>query len=167
MNKVQKQQGDGFTIIEVVLVLAIAALILLMVFLALPALQRGQRDTQRKNDLSRLQSTLNNYKSSARGALPPRTGANGLENTGNNGFLAKYLRNNNDSFADPSGEDYTLVNLTTTPTWDADQADRIYYSIGGDCGDGQTPNPGPTGSTSRKMIIVKALEGGGIQCQQV
>ena len=37
----------GFTIIEVVLVLAIAGLIFLMVFIALPALQRTQRNTQR------------------------------------------------------------------------------------------------------------------------
>ena len=46
----------GFTIIEVVLVLAIAGLIFLMVFLALPALQRSQRDTQRKNDMARLKA---------------------------------------------------------------------------------------------------------------
>lgn len=47
---------EGFTIIEVVLVLAIAGLIFLMVFLALPALQRSQRDTQRKNDIGRLKA---------------------------------------------------------------------------------------------------------------
>ena len=34
----------GFTIIEVVLVLAIAGLIFLIVFITLPAMQRGQRD---------------------------------------------------------------------------------------------------------------------------
>ena len=38
-------QAVGFTIIEVVLVLAIAGLIFLMVFIALPVLQRSQRDT--------------------------------------------------------------------------------------------------------------------------
>ena len=43
-------QTEGFTIIEVVLVLAIAGLIFLMVFIALPALRRNQRDTQRKNN---------------------------------------------------------------------------------------------------------------------
>lgn len=44
----KKIQKNGFTIIEVVLVLAVAGLIFLMIFLALPALQRSQRDTQRK-----------------------------------------------------------------------------------------------------------------------
>ena len=43
----------GFTIIEVVLVLGIAGLIFLMVFIALPALQRNRRDTQRTSDISR------------------------------------------------------------------------------------------------------------------
>lgn len=42
------QDHSGFTIIEVVLVLAIAGLIFMMVFIALPALQRNQRDTKKK-----------------------------------------------------------------------------------------------------------------------
>ena len=55
------QQKTGFTIIEVVLVLAIAGLIFLMVFVALPALQRSQRDTQRRNDMSRVDTSLVQY----------------------------------------------------------------------------------------------------------
>ena len=43
----KKFQKTGFTLIEVVLVLAVAGLIFLMVFLALPALQRSQRDTRK------------------------------------------------------------------------------------------------------------------------
>ena len=39
--KQHQAKQEGFTIIEVMLVLAIAALIFLMVFVALPALQRG------------------------------------------------------------------------------------------------------------------------------
>ena len=65
-----KNKKYGFTIIEVVLVLAIAGLIFLMVFIALPALQRSQRDTQRKNDMSRIASALNQYKANNRGNLP-------------------------------------------------------------------------------------------------
>ena len=52
---------EGFTIIEVVLVLAIAGLIFLMVFVALPALQRSQRDTARRNDMSRVDTSLVQY----------------------------------------------------------------------------------------------------------
>ena len=52
--KQHQAKQEGFTIIEVMLVLAIAALIFLMVFVALPALQRGQRDTARKNDVQNI-----------------------------------------------------------------------------------------------------------------
>ena len=59
----------GFTIIEVVLVLAIAGLIFLMVFIALPALQRGQRDTGRKNDVSTVAAAVNSVRANNKGAI--------------------------------------------------------------------------------------------------
>ena len=49
---------SGFTIIEVVLVLAVAGLIFLMVFVALPALQRNQRDAQRKRQIATFKDSL-------------------------------------------------------------------------------------------------------------
>ncbi len=60
----------GFTIIEVVLVLAIAGLIFLMVFIALPALQRSQRNTQRKNDMTRILTAINDYQKHNNGKTP-------------------------------------------------------------------------------------------------
>ncbi len=60
----------GFTIIEVVLVLAIAGLIFLMVFIALPALQSSQRDTARKNDVSTVASAISTYTGNNRGQFP-------------------------------------------------------------------------------------------------
>lgn len=159
MNKVQKQQDEGFTIIEVVLVLAIGALIMLMVFIALPALQRNQRDNARKNDISRLQSAVNNYKSSARGQLPDL----------NTAFVENRMKINDDQFADPSGEDYTFQPINagaSAPAHSDSTASIIYYSRGGNCRDGQNPEYGPSGSTSRKVIFVKPLEGGGIHCAE-
>ncbi len=61
------QPKAGFTIIEVVLVLAIAGLIFLMVFVALPALQRSQRDTARRNDLARVDTSLVQYQTNNQG----------------------------------------------------------------------------------------------------
>ena len=61
------QTKAGFTIIEVVLVLAIAGLIFLMVFVALPALQRSQRDTARRNDLARVDTSLVQYQTNNQG----------------------------------------------------------------------------------------------------
>lgn len=60
---------NGFTIIEVVLVLAIAALIFLMVFIAVPALQANQRDTERKNDAGLVSSAVTEYTSAYRTPL--------------------------------------------------------------------------------------------------
>ena len=61
MAKQNINPKKGFTIIEVVLVLAIAGLIFLMVFVALPALQRSQRDTARRNDIARVDTSLTQY----------------------------------------------------------------------------------------------------------
>lgn len=60
----------GFTIIEVVLVLAIAGLIFMMVFIALPNLQRAQRDTQRRNALGEMAGQIQQYQANNNGRLP-------------------------------------------------------------------------------------------------
>ena len=67
MNHTKQQKG--FTIIEVVLVLAIAALIFLMIFIALPALQRNQRDTARKSDAGVVISAVTNFTSNEKRSL--------------------------------------------------------------------------------------------------
>ncbi len=54
-----KKQESGFTIIEVLIVLAIAGLIMLIVFLAVPALQRNSRNRGRENDASLLAAAVN------------------------------------------------------------------------------------------------------------
>lgn len=54
--------SSGFTIIEVALVLAIAGLIFLVVFLALPALQNSQKDMARREDVGRVVAALQSYK---------------------------------------------------------------------------------------------------------
>ena len=67
--KKQLKDAKGFTIIEVALVLAIAGLIFLVVFLALPALQRSQRDTARRQDAGRIVSGLQNCMADNQGSL--------------------------------------------------------------------------------------------------
>ena len=53
------KNNKGFTIIEVLIVLAIAGVIMLVVFLAVPALQRNSRNTQRTNDAAQIVSSIN------------------------------------------------------------------------------------------------------------
>ena len=67
---------NGFTIIEVVLVLAVAGLIFAMVFVALPALQAQQRDEQRRRNVSEIIAAMELYKKN-NGGLYPGTMATG------------------------------------------------------------------------------------------
>lgn len=101
-----KNNKSGFTIIEVVLVLAIAGLIFLMVFIALPALQRSQRDTQRKKDISRFKDAIERYKANNRGGLPWSGSYNIYAES--NDFAQTYLRSDQGEFLDPSGTSYTF-----------------------------------------------------------
>ncbi|MDO4902054.1 MAG: type II secretion system protein [bacterium] len=59
----EHKHNNGFTIIEVVLVLAIAGLIFLAVFLALPAIQRSLRDQARKDAVAKTISMIQAYRS--------------------------------------------------------------------------------------------------------
>ncbi len=61
--------SQGFTIIEVLIVLAIAGLIMLIVFLAVPALQRNSRNNQRTKDASQILSAVNECLSNRNGQI--------------------------------------------------------------------------------------------------
>src|SRR4051812_2037903 len=69
-NRKLREQNSGFTIIEVLIVLAIAGLILLIVFLAVPALQRNSRNTQRKNEVAGILGAINEYANNNNGVFP-------------------------------------------------------------------------------------------------
>ena len=106
----------GFTIIEVVLVLAIAGLIFLMVFIALPALQRSQRNTRRRQDMARILSSFTEYSSNNNGKVPGSGDfanfvnkyINGGGDQGNSGTCAAGY----DQFCDPDGTGYKFVGPT-------------------------------------------------------
>ena len=70
-NKLNSQKGQsGFTIIEVLIVLAIAGLILVAVLLAVPALQRNQRNTSAKRNANAVSAAVNEFKSNNSGSNP-------------------------------------------------------------------------------------------------
>ena len=158
MNK--HKQKQGFTIIEVVLVLAIAALIFLMVFMALPALQRSQRDTQRKNDMGRLKTAIDSYKANNRGRLP-------TELTNNNqpfssfSFGINYMKADQGEFNDPDGSPYLVrysprLSGFTASGW----PHSIFISPGSKCnGEALDSAGGPT-----NYAIQYNLENGGAYC---
>jgi prepilin-type N-terminal cleavage/methylation domain-containing protein len=69
LKKLQKT-NKGFTIVEVMIVLAIAGLIILVVLLAVPALQRNSRNTSIKNDASAVVSSIGEFTSTNDGRMP-------------------------------------------------------------------------------------------------
>lgn len=64
------RSNKGFTIIEVLIVMAIAGLIMLIVFLAVPALQRNSRNTSFRQEASQLLSAVAEFASNKNGSLP-------------------------------------------------------------------------------------------------
>lgn len=147
---VQKTNEKGFTIIEVVLVLAIAALIFLMVFIALPALQRGQRDTQRKSDVARISTQVSNYASANRGTVPTT-----LVGT----FTTNYLGGAStsvagDEYKDPTtGLGYTLLASNVLPA----NAGEVGYRKGASCATNGTG--GFAAGTANQYAVSIFLEG--------
>ena len=170
MAKENKKSKEGFTIIEVVLVLAIAGLIFLMVFVALPALRRGQRDTQRRDDMARFASQLSQYQANNNGRVP---GENDPTADDYNDFIEDYLKVGGDTFTDPSGTDYTVVSIITCATGDkgcenaseATDYDNGYIRVytNATC-NGEDP---VFSSGKRKIAFTYKLEGAGIYCGSI
>jgi prepilin-type N-terminal cleavage/methylation domain-containing protein len=61
---------SGFTLIEIVIVMAIAALMILVVFQGVTGAQKSQRDSTRKQEVGRIQSMLETYSSNNNGVYP-------------------------------------------------------------------------------------------------
>jgi prepilin-type N-terminal cleavage/methylation domain-containing protein len=158
LQKLNKRKADakGFTIIEVLIVLAIVGLIMLIVFLAVPALQRNNRNTQRRNDVSHLGGLINEYITNNQGSLPT------LIATGT-GTTTTTLYLNNDKFS--------IMTVTGSPTATIPGTlptalDQTYVYTTATC-NGNTPQ---AGTSSRSAVIFYNVEGtGGTvgQCSQI
>ena len=170
MTKSNTNSKKGFTIIEVVLVLAIAGLIFLMVFVALPALQRSQRDTQRRDDMARLITAVQNYQSANKNKIPTSNNDHfeyGEDNS--HKFYRGYLITNGDTFADPStGENYVFVTGTcqsgncNNASEDGDNSKPgviVYYTNATCDGAGPVYSQG-----NNKVAFTIKLEGAGTYC---
>src|SRR5687767_15012820 len=70
----KKRGSRGFSLIEVVLVLAIAGLLLIVVFLAVSGAQMSRRDFQRKQDLAQLLADVQKYSANNAARIPQNQG---------------------------------------------------------------------------------------------
>jgi len=70
LRNIKKNYQSGFTIIEVLIVLAIAGLIMVAVFTAVPALQRSARNSSQKGAASQIMASFSAYVANHNGTLP-------------------------------------------------------------------------------------------------
>lgn len=149
------QNSKGFTIIEVMIVLAIAGMIILVVLLAVPAVQRNGRNTAIKNDAGAIAGGITEFESNNNGATPTAvvagTGAGAWDLTGASGTTK--------STAKLQGSTTVVMDTTSTtlPTVTGAGAIKIWkgYSCAG------------TASTRAFAIIYNTEVSGGTaaQCQ--
>jgi prepilin-type N-terminal cleavage/methylation domain-containing protein len=133
----ERSSYDGFTIIEVMIVLAIAGLIMLVVFLAVPALQRSTRNHERKQDASMIAATMADFSNNHGNQLPNRirsdpSAANQLDfanssdlNSLDTASIAFYYVGTDSGWGHNTGQDniengiflsHTVVSRPITPT---------------------------------------------------
>lgn len=151
-SKVKK----GFTIIEVMIVLAIAGLIMLIVLIAIPQLQRNQRNTARKNIMGRIKTEVDSFSGNNNGNIPTADANTGTGFNTGGGFPNRYLSGVNTN--DPQ-----LGSAMPLATWTSDAnvatVGTIYYTAGRLCS-GEASVDG----SSRNYIMMSKLEGGAVFC---
>ncbi len=151
----KSKREEGFTIIEVLIVLAIAGLIILIVFLAVPALQRNSRNTQRKNAVSSIGGALGEYVNNHNGQLP-----------GDNAkFQSDVLTNTKSKYFDT----VTYSSVAAADNQQSTDTNSVTVYKGTKCnsaGDAATLS----GASSRSVAALYAVESGGgtqSQCQEL
>ncbi len=159
LSNTQVSRGkEGFTIIEVLIVLSVAGLLLLLVLMAIPALQRNARNNQRKQDVAAILAAISQWELNNSGGIPES----------GNEFL-KYSK--------LTSYDKTSVVYDNTPTeGDADgeknpNLDSVWVYNRRKC---DINNPGQAtnaGAGYNDVIALYAVETGGSsigsQCQQL
>lgn len=152
MLKKLNKRREGFTIIEVMIVLAIAGVIMLVVFLAVPALQRSSRNTQRKSDATHMSGLISEWQSNHGGVtltkLNDSTNSAGPDLTNENfAIIAKPAAN-------------TVIGTYSAPGSPA--LDTFYIGTGATCNGSTSVN---AGGGSRSFVVVYYVEPGiTLQC---
>ena len=162
-----KNQTNGFTIIEVMIVLAIAGLIMLIVFLAVPALQRSSRNTQRKADVSAILDSMSEYSTNNGGTLPNAAACFAVAS----GTLTVDCASTTDAASTAKLGYYTAVTLSATAfsgTLPSPATDTITVYEGTKCSNATTPTS--TGAGARQIVALYGVENGSgsyaWQCQE-
>lgn len=167
LNKVRELKREakgtkaaGFTIIEVMIVLAIAGLIMAIVFVAIPQLQRNTRNTTRRDVINRIKTEVDNYATNNNGSYPTADTTANTTTDFISGFKTRYL--SNVSYNDPqSGSPMVLANWgpTDAVVSSSGNVGTVYYATGRICA-----NEGSQAGNGRNYVVMSQLEGGAIYC---
>lgn len=162
MKNVYKQKREqGFTIIEVLIVLAIAALIFLIVFLAVPALNRNSRNNAIKHDAANILSAVQTFESNNNGQLPSSAGSGCSASNGtatiSNSALASTQSNT------ISVQPTTTCSSASAQTPATPALNAVVVDVGYDCNGGNKP---PFTQNSRSVAVFFVIEGGSGNVQQ-
>jgi prepilin-type N-terminal cleavage/methylation domain-containing protein len=141
-----KKRTEGFTIIEVLIVLAIAGLILAIVFLAVPALQRSNRNTARRQDVGNLLSAVIEYQANNGGANPAIAAGTSTGNAGGTSIKSLVQLSSN----------ITVVNVVP-PGANGTTTSRVDVAIPAKCSGSNTTS---TGAAPTQAAAMYTLEGG-------
>lgn len=176
-----KTNMKGFTIIEVMIVLAIAGLIIAVVLVAVPQLQRNQRNEARRSVLNRIKTEIDNYSGNNQGKYPADTAGGTAAGefgaltasatttsvpTGST-FLGRYLSgvNVNDPSTGRPGSFTAGGTTNTRPTFSPDLGYSVLYSRSAQCGtDGDLTELTGASLSDRKYALSIALDGGAVYC---
>ena len=146
-NKLNSQKGQsGFTIIEVLIVLAIGALIILAVLLAVPALQRNNDNNTRKAEASRVAAAATAFLSDSNNTMPVSGDVSNLASRANIGSA-----NTNAQFKNATP--ILVITSQTLPTTIA--SDQLVLATGSKCS-GATGLTASTGS----IAVLYPIAGG-------
>lgn len=145
-----KKKQEGFSIVEVMIVLAIAGLIILVVFLAVPALQRNSRNTSKKSDVGSIGSLVSEYQGANNGKQP--SAASFTASTGELTIGAASGVNQVKTTVSNSIAGVTLT--SSSPT--APSGDNVVIAVGFKC-NGTTVG----GSSARSVALLYNLETAG------
>ncbi|MEI8187464.1 MAG: prepilin-type N-terminal cleavage/methylation domain-containing protein [Candidatus Saccharibacteria bacterium] len=107
-KQITNQDQKGFTIIEVLIVLAIAALILLVVFLAIPGLQRSNRNSSRKSDIGKIAASISIYNGNSNG-IGVVSSDSGLSCSAAYNLETKYAAFKGTNFPPDSGTNCSII----------------------------------------------------------
>ncbi len=147
LRKAKKRQA-GFTIVEVIIVLAIVGVIILVVFLAVPAAQRLVRNNQRARDASTLASGILQFESDF-GEFP--------------NMMRTYTLADGTTTVDDTVE-LGLASVCGRAPEQSAEVKLSYYDVGGDTGwghdagpdQGQKPNVGANATNCAGITDIQA-----------